>query len=113
MSHINRLVDDFLIQLSLSSQLVRNPNRPNQPSSPFIGVYLAKNNLQPFIDEFCARASLIYITPDTELKTIERILDKHNGVKFMIVQKPEPYRNSNHLTLTVGNLTSIIFDYEN
>lgn len=110
MSHINRLVDDFLIQLSLSSRLARNPNRP---SNPFIGVYLARNNLQPFIDEFCARASLIYVTPDNELKTIERILDKYNGVKFMIVQKPEPYSNSNHLTLTVGNLTSIIFDYEN
>lgn len=110
MSHIRRLVDDFLIQLSLSSRLVRNPNRP---SSPFIGVYLARDNLQPFIDEFCARASLIYATPDNDLKTIERILDKYNGVKFMIIQKPEPCSSGNHMTLTVGNLTSIIFDYEN
>lgn len=110
MSHVSRLVNDFLTQIQLSCRLARNPNRPHHP---LIGVYLAEHNLQPFIDEFCTQASLIYCTLSTDLKTIERDLDRYNGVKFMIVPKPTPYDNSNHLTLTVGNLTSIIFDHEN
>lgn len=109
-SHIKHLVNDFLIQISLACRLSRNPNHPN---NPFIGVFLARYNLQPFIDEFVAQASLIYVTPPNDLKALAQSLERYNGVRIQIVQKPEPVNGSNHLTLTTGNLTSIIFDYEN
>lgn len=107
MSHINNMVDDLFTQISLYSRLSNNLKRP------FIGVYIARHNLQPFIDEFIARASIMYMASFKDLKMLEVNLERCVGVKVQVLQKPEPINNNSHLILTTGNLTAIIFDYEN
>lgn len=110
MGHIKNIVSDILTQIKLSARL---KTAQGTKFKPYIGVYVARHNLIPVTNQLCASAKLTLGITSDSLKEFESALMKHYGIDFLLVVKPTPYEDRNHLTLTIGGLTSIIFDYEN
>lgn len=105
MSHITKLVDSVISQIKLANQLKDHKH--------YIGVYVARKNLDPVIDELCRQAGVYLSLKVTSRKELVDAVWKHYQIKIDVWQKPEPFNDRNFLTLTVGGLTAIIFDYEN
>lgn len=101
---LENIVHDILSQLKIHDTINAKAN---------IAVYLAKQNMHPVIDRLLEKAALLFDRPFTNLYSLEWFLKESAGHQLNIWQKPDPYPvPSNHLLLTVGGLTTIIFDYE-
>ena len=105
MSHVVKLADSVIGQIKLANMLKQHKH--------YIGVYVARHNLNPVIDEICRQAGQYLGLTVSTRKELEEGLWKHYKIKIDIWQKPDPFEDRNHLTLTVGGLTAIIFDYGN
>lgn len=102
-ANIDHLVHDIITQIRLAINIKQNA---------FIGVYVARQNLIPVIDKLLEQANLIFFLQATDLKSLKTFIEKHYNIRLDVWQKPEPFDDQrNHLTLTVGGLTAIIFDY--
>lgn len=98
------MADDVLSQLRLHDVMKSKAN---------ISVYTARQNLNPVITSLLTKAEATYKVPFPNLDRFESFLKEVFGHTVNIWQKPDPYPEpSNHLLLTVGGLTAIIFDYE-
>ena len=82
-------------------------------SKGFIQVYVAKQNLKPTIDAAIKVFNDEYNINISDLDELESFC-RASKITIRIVQKPDPYPKDecNHLLLTVGGITAIIFDYE-
>lgn len=104
MNNIDRMADDVLAQLKMHDVMKRKA---------YINVYVARQNLNPVIESLLKKASIHYSTRFENLAQLTWFLKETFGHSVDIWQKPDPYpKPSNHLLLTVGGLTAIIFDYE-
>lgn len=104
MDNIDKIVDDILSQLRLHDVMKRKA---------WIHVYTARQNLKPVIDRLLVKATEYYKVPFPTLERLEWFLKEVFSHQVDIFQKPAPYPEpSNHLLLTVGGLSAIIFDYE-
>lgn len=102
MSHVDNIVSDIISQIKLAIVCKQKA---------YIGVYTARQNLTPVIDRFIERLNDHYKISTESLSDVQSFL-KASGLRLDIWQKPHPFKEKNHLTLTVGGLTAIIFDYE-
>jgi hypothetical protein len=102
MTHIDHIVNDIIGQIQLSITCKHRA---------YIGVYTARQNLLPVIETFISRINKQYQINTESLADVQNFL-KASGLRIDIWQKPDPFKEKNHLTLTVGGLTAIIFDYE-
>lgn len=104
MNNIDKIVDDILSQLKMHDVMKRKA---------YINVYTARQNLNPVIETLLVKAAEWYKVPFPTLERFEWFLKEVFGHRVDIWQKPDPYPEpTNHLLLTVGGLTAIIFDYE-
>lgn len=103
MSHVDKIVDDLLSQIKLAITIKQKA---------YIGVFTAPHNLTPVFDAFIERLNNHYGVNLLNFHGAQLFL-KASGVRVDIWQKPAPFADKNHLTLTVGGFTAIIFDYEN
>lgn len=102
-ANIDHLVHDIIAQIYLAINTKKNA---------FIGVYVARQNLTSVIDKLLEQANIVFFLQATDLKNLKVLIEKHWNIRFDVWQKPEPFDDQrNHLTLTVGGLTAIIFDY--
>lgn len=101
--NINLLVDSVIGQIQLATVIKQKA---------FIGVYVARQNLKSVVDLLVTKASVHFMLRVDNLAELEKALEDHYQIKINVWQKPDPYPSGNHLTLTVGNLTAIVFDYE-
>lgn len=83
-------------------------------SRGFIQVYTAKQNLKPTVEAAIKIFNDEYNINISSLDELESFC-LASKITIRIVQKPDPYPKDecNHLLLTVGGITDIIFDYEN
>lgn len=104
MDNVEKLVDDIISQLQLHVVCQHKA---------FIRVFVAKQNLTPVMDRWLARASERYNVPFKDHEQLDDFLKMYLGFRVEIFQKPDPYpKPANHLLLTVGGLSCVIFDYE-
>lgn len=104
MNNIDSIVNDILTQLRLYTNINKKAK---------INVYVARQNLNPVINTLLARATTQHNVSFQDLATYTGFVKKVFGHELDIWQKPEPHPEpANHLLLTVGGLTAIIFDYE-
>ena len=102
-SNIDYLVDDILSQIQLAITIKQRG---------YIGVFIAKQNLISVHDEFTARFNKVYGLECSGIIAIKEWLLNQHRMRIDLWQKPDPFPAGNHLTLTVGSYTAIIFDYE-
>lgn len=102
MAHIDNIVDDIIGQLKLAITCKQKA---------YIGVFTARQNLTLVIDRLIERLNYFYNINLQSLDDAQNFF-KSSGLRIDIWQKPHPFKEKNHLTLTVGALTAIIFDYE-
>lgn len=102
MSNSDKIVDSIISQIQLAITVKQKG---------YIGVFTAKQNLNPVIELFITRINERYQINTTCLTDVQNFL-KASGLRVDIWQKPDPFNDCNHLTLTVGAFTAIIFDYE-
>lgn len=104
MNNITKIVDDIFRQLDLYSKLEKKAT---------ISVYLARQNLNPVLARLLTVASELHGVKFETLAVYTEFLERYTGHVLNIWQKDNPYPElGNHLLLTVGGLTAIIFDYE-
>lgn len=104
MNNIDAIANDILSQLKLHDVMKRKAA---------ISVYMARQNLNLVIATLLVKAEEHYKVPFPDIEKFEWFLKEVYGHVVNIWQKPDPYTEpSNHLLLTVGGLTAIIFDYE-
>jgi len=103
MDNIDKIVDDIISQLRLHDVMKRKA---------FISVFVARQNLLPVQERLLTKATEWYKVPFEDIKRFDWFLNEVFGHRVEIWQKEAPYpAPSNHLLLTVGGLTAIIFDY--
>lgn len=102
MNYVEHIVNDIIGQIQLAIVCKQKA---------FIGVYTARQNLNPVIEGFISRLNEVYQINAENLADAQNVL-KVSGIRIEIWIKPHPFKEKNHLTLTVGGLTAIIFDYE-
>lgn len=103
--HTRKIANDVLCQIKLAVNLPKNKHH--------IGVYVARHNLTPVIDEVIQGANQVFSLDVSSLDGLQDALKRYYRISLDIWQKPEPFNDKNFLTLTIGGLTAIIFDYEN
>lgn len=103
MNNIEELVGDIISQLRLHDVISRKA---------YLGVYVARQNLIPVTEALLKRAEAYYKMSFPTMAKLDRFLEQAFGHKIDIWQKPAPHSKPvNHLTLTIGGYTVVIFDY--